>query len=98
MIHGTEGSQPTDLKNLDVQAYLAAAEEADADGGKANSACARVDQHAVVRLQAATDHQRVIRRTVSNRHSGSLGQAPEVGHPPVPVGTGEKLCQAQTSP
>ena len=97
-MHGTRLSQRTDLKDLNVQAHLAAAEEADADGGKANSARARVDEHAVVRLQAATDHQRVVCRAVRDRHSGSLGQAPVVGHPPVPVGTREELHGAQTSP
>ena len=64
------------------QAHLAAPVAADADSGHANSTRARVHQHLVMRLEAATDEQRVVGRHVGHRHGGSILESPVAGHVP----------------
>ena len=62
--------------------HVAAAVQADADGGQANSACAGVHQHAVARLQAAAHDESIVGGQKCHGDRGRIPQGPPLGDLP----------------
>ena len=72
----------TTVLKLSLGAHVAAAVEADADGGQANSARARVHEHAVALLQATAHDQGVVGGEERHRDRGRVPQGPPLGDLP----------------
>ena len=63
-------------------AHIAAAVQADADGGQADGARAGVHQHAVPRLQAATHDESIVGGQERHGDRGRVPQGPPLGNLP----------------
>ena len=62
----------TAFTEVEGVSHLTAAVQADADGGQADGARARVDEHALARLQAAAHDEGVVRGHVRHGHGGGV--------------------------
>ena len=79
----TEAGGTTALKlKQGSGAHVAAAVEADADGGQADGARAGVHQHAVPRLQAATHDESIVGGQERHGDRGRVPQGPPLGDLP----------------
>ena len=62
--------------------HVAAAMQADADGGQADGACAGVHQHAVARLKAAAHDESIVGGQKRHGDRGRVPQGPPLGDLP----------------